>query len=148
MAASMSFYSFFQPAICTSAILSHTFDMSVQDSQTIQRPLDDSDNGPGMVIASAILGFVSTVIVLLRFLGKRLSRQPIGLDDYLCVAALIMQHVLLVSGCISVVEGGLGRDIRLVTAEDPNSVVTLYKVWDSLSIFPLERLLNGPNRSC
>lgn len=97
------------------------------DPSTIQPPLDYSDSGPGIVITVSILGFITSVVVVLRFWARRLTRQPFGLDDYLCLAALITQHVLMAGSCVSVVDGGVGRDMRITATEDPYSVVVLFQ---------------------
>lgn len=99
------------------------------DPSTIQPPLDYSDSGPGIVITVSILGFITSIVVVLRFWARRLTRQPFGLDDYLCLAALITQHVLMAGSCVSVVDGGVGRDMRITATEDPYSVVVLFQVW-------------------
>ncbi|RYP67342.1 hypothetical protein DL771_007286 [Monosporascus sp. 5C6A] len=73
--------------------------MSSVDPSTIQPPLDYSDSGPGIVISVNILAFIASIIVVLRFWARRLTRQPFGLDDYLCLAALITQHALMAGSC-------------------------------------------------
>ncbi|KAH9907260.1 hypothetical protein F4778DRAFT_777696 [Xylariomycetidae sp. FL2044] len=90
-------------------------------------PLDYYDNGPGMIISSCILAFLATAAVFARFWARRLTRFPVGLDDYLTAAALVIQHACLVCAVIDVLLGGLGRDMRLVVAQDPNSIVVLFK---------------------
>ncbi|KAK8041288.1 hypothetical protein PG994_014295 [Apiospora phragmitis] len=100
--------------------------MSTTDP-TIQPPLDFSNTGPDIVITSAVLGFVSTIIVALRFWSRRLVHQHFGLSDYLCLAALLFQHGLLASGSVMVKPGGLGRDFRITATEDPSSVIILFQ---------------------
>ncbi|KAK2600550.1 hypothetical protein N8I77_010077 [Diaporthe amygdali] len=86
-----------------------------------------SDSGPGLVISCSILGFISTVFVLLRFWARRLTRQSFGLDGWLCLAALLCHHAVLAAAGITVYKGGLGRDIRITSTQDPNSVVWLFQ---------------------
>jgi hypothetical protein len=90
-------------------------------------PVVYTNSGPGIVISSSILAFISTVFVTLRFLSRRLTRQHFGLDDWFCLAALLCYHALLAAAGVMVYPGGLGRDIRLVVAEDPNNVVKLFQ---------------------
>ncbi|RYP19387.1 hypothetical protein DL765_003360 [Monosporascus sp. GIB2] len=101
--------------------------MSSVDPSTIQPPLDYSDSGPGIVISVNILAFLASVIVVLRFWARRLPRLPFGLDDYLCLAALITHHVLMAGSCVGVLGGGIGRDMRITATEDPYSVVILFQ---------------------
>lgn len=91
-------------------------------------PLDYSDEGPGMIISCGILAFIATVLVVLRFWARRLTRSGLGLDDYLTLSALIAHHGLLGVSIAEVIIGGLGRDIRITSTEDPNSVTFLFKV--------------------
>ncbi|KAK8037711.1 hypothetical protein PG991_001057 [Apiospora marii] len=101
--------------------------MSATDPSTIQSPLDFSDKGPAIIASGAALGFVSTIIVALRFWSRRLIHQRFGLSDYLCLAALLFHHGVLASGSVMVKQGGLGRDFRVTSTEDPNSVTILYQ---------------------
>ncbi|KAI1316815.1 hypothetical protein F5Y16DRAFT_393058 [Xylariaceae sp. FL0255] len=82
------------------------------------------DTGSGIVIGSSIVGFVTTVIVGLRFWARSLTRQPLRTDDWLCLSALFFQHALLVAACVEAIYGGLGRNMALIA---PNSLVTFYK---------------------
>jgi len=84
-----------------------------------------------MTIGCSILAVLATACVALRFWSKRLARTSWQLDDYLALLALGFHHALFASSIVSMVGGGLGRDIRLVAAEDPNAIVILFKVWPS-----------------
>ncbi|KAF2970820.1 hypothetical protein GQX73_g2823 [Xylaria multiplex] len=88
-------------------------------------PLDYSNSGPGIVISGSVVGFITTVVVALRYWARRLTRQEFKLDDWLCVAALLFQHALMAASAVVAINGGLGRDVRLVLLENPNSVVVL-----------------------
>lgn len=98
--------------------------MASQDTS----PLVYSDSGPGIVISCSILAFISTAFVCLRFWARTLTRQKFGLDDWLCLAALLCQHALMAAAGIMVYQGGLGRDIRITSTEDPQSLVFLFQV--------------------
>ncbi|KAK7219842.1 hypothetical protein V2G26_007845 [Clonostachys chloroleuca] len=101
--------------------------MSAIDILAIQAPLDYSDSGPGAVIAFSILSFFTTTVVILRFLAKRLTRQTLGADDWLCLAALLIHHAFMIASCVGVVQGGMGRDVRITAVENPNSVVIFFQ---------------------
>ncbi|KAK7972308.1 hypothetical protein PG988_006442 [Apiospora saccharicola] len=101
--------------------------MSTTDPSTIQPPLDYSDKGPDIIISGAVLAFVSTVIVALRFWSRRLIHQRFGLSDYLCLAALLFHHGVIASGSVMAKQGGLGRDFRVTSTEDPGSITILYQ---------------------
>lgn len=106
--------------------------MSTPDP-SMQPPLDYSNGSPGIVISGSILGFITTIVVVLRFWSRSLIRQQFGWDDYLCLAALITHHVAMVASCVGAIHGGLGRDMRITAVEDPYSVVILFQ-----SIFAAE----------
>lgn len=108
--------------------------MAPTDSTTIQPPLDYSDDGPGLIIGSHFLGSLATIVVALRFWARRLTRQPVGADDYLCLAALITHHVVLTATRVCVQKGGIGRDMRITSTEDPESVVILFQVWSPATV--------------
>ncbi|TGJ86608.1 hypothetical protein E0Z10_g2177 [Xylaria hypoxylon] len=88
---------------------------------------DHSQVDIGTIITGSILGFFTTIIVILRFWARRLTRQRFGLDDYLCLAALLFHHVLLAASGVASVDGGLGRNMMVTAAEDPNSTVILFQ---------------------
>ncbi|KAI1424925.1 hypothetical protein F5Y12DRAFT_749849 [Xylaria sp. FL1777] len=96
-------------------------------SEATQPPLDYSNSGPGIVISGSIVGFLTTVVVALRFWARRLTRQQFGLDDWLCLAALLFQHAVMISSAVGAINGGLGRDMRLVLLTNPNSIVVLFQ---------------------
>ncbi|KAI0172252.1 hypothetical protein GGR52DRAFT_549624 [Hypoxylon sp. FL1284] len=93
----------------------------------VQPPLDYYNNGPGMLASCCILAFLATVATAARFWSRKLTGFPLGLDDWLALASLIIQHAFLVCSFVDCILGGLGRDQRLVLAEDPNSIVVLFK---------------------
>lgn len=91
-------------------------------------PLDYTDKGTGLVAPAIVLAFAATLVTMARFWARRLTRQSFGLDEWLCLAALIAQHVFLAACGVSVFQGGMGRDIRISAIEDPESLVVLSKV--------------------
>lgn len=90
-------------------------------------PLDYTDKGTGLVAPAIVLAFAATLVTMARFWARRLTRQSFGLDEWLCLAALIAQHVFLAACGVSVFQGGMGRDIRISAIEDPESLVVLSK---------------------
>jgi hypothetical protein len=117
---------FISPAVNLSSLL---YQPTVEKMASIDTsPLNYSNSGPTLIITCSMLAFITTIVFALRFWSRRLTRQPFGLDDYLCLAALIIQHGLLAAAGVMVVQGGLGRDIRITATEDPNSVVILFQV--------------------
>lgn len=92
-------------------------------------PLVYTNSGPGLVISCSILGFISTLFVVLRLWARRLTKQSVGLDGWLCLGSLLCHHAILAAAGIMVYEGGLGRDIRITATEDPTSTVHLFQVW-------------------
>ncbi|KAI1453772.1 hypothetical protein F4805DRAFT_478239 [Annulohypoxylon moriforme] len=101
--------------------------MSSANLSTIQPPLDYSNKAPGAVISLSILAFITTIVVALRFWSRRLIRQPFGLDSYLCLASLLMQHAVMAGGLVALVNGEGGRDMRIIVAENPDAVIVLFQ---------------------
>ncbi|KAH7303846.1 hypothetical protein B0I35DRAFT_484909 [Stachybotrys elegans] len=90
-------------------------------------PIDFFDDGPSMLAAFSVLIVISTIFVALRFWAKRLSGISWQTDDWLCLSSLVIHHGSMVSGYVQIIQGGLGRDIRLVVMEDQTSLVILFK---------------------
>ncbi|KAI0430124.1 hypothetical protein F5Y09DRAFT_308525 [Xylaria sp. FL1042] len=82
----------------------------------------------GIVISGSIVGFIATAVVALRFWARRLARQEFGLDDWLCLASLLFQHIVMASFAVGASNGGMGRDMRLVLAENPSPAPLLFQV--------------------
>lgn len=89
--------------------------------------IDYSDDGPGMLIGGYILTVIATVFVGFRIWARRLTHMALGPDDYLILAALVMEHGIMAASTVSIKIGGIGRDVNLV-AQDPEAIVILYKV--------------------
>lgn len=90
-------------------------------------PLDYSDDIAPMAASTWTLLGLATLAIILRFFSKRLLRAPWQVDDYLALLALIFHHGLFAASAVAVIRGGVGRDMRLVAAEDPNNIVVLLK---------------------
>ena len=100
-------------------------------------PIDYSDDGPGMIAVCSVFLVFATIFVGLRFWSKQLMRAKWTVDDWLILASLIIHHGFTAAGFTETLAGGLGRDIRLVAAENPYSLVILFKV-----------IINGGRYSC
>ncbi|KAI0163509.1 hypothetical protein BJ166DRAFT_295339 [Pestalotiopsis sp. NC0098] len=105
--------------------------MSTEDTS----PLDYSDDGPAILISCAVLGFVTTVVVGCRFWSRKLVGTQWGLDDWLTFASLLAHHAVVVACGFMVVKGGLGRDIRVIVAEEPEDITELYKALLAAEVF-------------
>jgi hypothetical protein len=110
------------------------------EMSSLSTPLDYSDGRLGIMISLCILATLATAAVVLRFWARKLRRLPLGLEDYFTLAALVMHHGLLISSGFLVVQGGLGRDIRLVETENPYAIVILFKVRPFATPEPTPRL--------
>ncbi|TRX99024.1 hypothetical protein FHL15_000366 [Xylaria flabelliformis] len=98
-------------------------------------PVDYSDEKVGIYVVTLLLAFAATLSVSLRFWARRLMRLPWGIDDYLALIALLIQHGAEAGTIVCVELGGLGRDVRLFTIRNPNATVYFYQ-----SIFAIEVL--------
>ncbi|KAI0166898.1 hypothetical protein GGR52DRAFT_556061 [Hypoxylon sp. FL1284] len=97
------------------------------DAVAKRTSIDHSGSGTAAVICLCIFAFISSLVVALRIWARRLTCQPYGLDTYLCLAALIMQHVLMTCSVVGIIHGGFGQDMRITSAKDPHSVVVLFQ---------------------
>jgi hypothetical protein len=98
--------------------------LSVDD----ESPSNSTDETPGLIGFAVTLSFVTTVVVAARVWARKLIKQPLLLDDWLCLAALVFQHGLLAACFMAVIQGGVGRDMRTAATQNPNSARILYQV--------------------
>ncbi|KAI1750013.1 hypothetical protein F4782DRAFT_264717 [Xylaria castorea] len=96
-------------------------------------PVDYSDEKVAIYVVIILLAFLATLSVALRFWARRLMRLAWGIDDYLALIALVIQHGAEAGTIVCVELGGLGRDTRLFTIGNPNATVYFYQ-----SIFAIE----------
>ncbi|KAI0202651.1 hypothetical protein F4808DRAFT_68624 [Astrocystis sublimbata] len=94
---------------------------------TTHPPLGITDSGLGIVISGSIVGFLATVTVALRLWARKLTRLPLGADDWLCIAALFFQHAVMIASSVAAVNGGLGRDMSVLALQYPDAVVVLFQ---------------------
>ncbi|KAI1330288.1 hypothetical protein F5Y16DRAFT_33994 [Xylariaceae sp. FL0255] len=94
---------------------------------TVSPPIDYYNNGPGIIASTAVLAVIATIVVVLRFWARKLTRTHLGLDDYLVLSALLVHYACTAGTYASVIGGGVGQDFRLVEMEGPDKIVILYK---------------------
>ncbi|KAF7957211.1 hypothetical protein EAE96_002801 [Botrytis aclada] len=68
-----------------------------------------------LVIVPAILLFMSTVVVILRFQSRRLNRSRAFIDDWLCALALILAYGGYVANLVMVLAGGSATPMKHLT---------------------------------
>lgn len=98
------------------------------DKQNENMTTAQSSKGLAIEVVEAILAFLATLCVILRVWARRLCKVPLGLDDYLVTFALLVHHACLSSALVGLISGGIGRDIRSVAKENPDTLVILFKV--------------------
>ena len=81
-----------------------------------------------IIVINIILAVISTITCAGRFWARKLTGVGWGLDDWLALASLVMNHAVCAITIEATVNGGLGRSIVVVMAEDPMQVVTFLKV--------------------
>lgn len=74
----------------------------------------DDNKKPNLIIASAICLSAAYIAVSLRFLSRRVARNPLGADDYTILVALFFTSIFVIMVLIGV-HYGLGRHLILVT---------------------------------
>lgn len=89
---------------------------------------NSSGSGPTIIVVNSVLAVIATLVVGLRFWSRRLTGARWGIDEYLVLASLLLQHGIYGLSNHAVLHGGLGRDINVVMAEDPGSMQVLLKV--------------------
>lgn len=83
-----------------------------------------------IIAINVILAAISTITCAGRFWARKLTGVGWGLDDWLALASLVVNHAFCAVTVEATVNGGLGRTILVVMAEDPAKLVTFLKVSD------------------
>ncbi|KAL4783572.1 hypothetical protein BJX76DRAFT_357839 [Aspergillus varians] len=106
--------------------------MSSQD-QTAPAPLSDRipHNQTAQISTMAVMAFISTVFVSLRFASRILNKTGVGRDDWTCMGALIISYGALT---MIVVAAVLGRAAHHITEDDAATLKTYSKVVTSHGI--------------
>lgn len=77
---------------------------------------------------SYFLTAFSTLMVVLRFWSRKLSRFGIGWDDWLILVTLLLLYFVLALSVVLVYEGGVGKPMAQALREQPMAPVTSLKV--------------------
>ncbi|KAF4442532.1 integral membrane [Fusarium acutatum] len=81
-----------------------------------------------LIIPHAALSIVATILVGLRlYTARRITKTKWCIDEYISIAALVANHILLIAEGIAV-HFGYGQDIAKVTAEYPGGITNFLKV--------------------
>ncbi|KDN71524.1 hypothetical protein CSUB01_12076 [Colletotrichum sublineola] len=86
-----------------------------------------SHTSSAIIAINVILGVIATFTCIGRFWARKLTRLGWGLDDWLALASLIVNHAFCVTTVVATVQGGLGRSIVDVMAEDPMELIIFLK---------------------
>ncbi|KAI1166563.1 hypothetical protein F5B18DRAFT_648628 [Nemania serpens] len=80
--------------------------------------------GQSVIIWASLFIVLCTFFVTLRFISIRISRRPIGLEDWLILPAWIIELGLCVNGICSVLYGGVGRHEAYVLKYQPHALTS------------------------
>ncbi|KAI7781605.1 hypothetical protein LA080_014503 [Diaporthe eres] len=80
-----------------------------------------------IIAINVILAVISTITCAGRFWARKLTGVGWGLDDWLALASLVVNHAFCAVTIEATVNGGLGRSMVVVMAEDPMQLVTFLK---------------------
>ncbi|KAL8761467.1 MAG: hypothetical protein Q9184_002424 [Pyrenodesmia sp. 2 TL-2023] len=92
---------------CETADQNQGFEVAQELCRKTIPSLNDS-KGTEIVVIVAVMTVVSTVAVILRLIGRKISAAPYGADDALIIAALILTYGLNVNEIVAV-HYGFGR---------------------------------------
>ncbi|KAF2234916.1 hypothetical protein EV356DRAFT_501194 [Viridothelium virens] len=81
---------------------------------------------PGLLFANVFTFSFALIIVILRFVSRRLSHLPFWWDDYLMLPALVAAAVLFFTDTVYMVNNGLGRHIYV--APDPPTAAVRWAI--------------------
>ncbi|TDZ21564.1 Satratoxin biosynthesis SC1 cluster protein 4 [Colletotrichum orbiculare MAFF 240422] len=90
-------------------------------------PDTSGDTDVAIIIINVVLAVIATVTCGGRFWARKLTGMNWGLDDWLALASLVVNHAFCAITIQATIYGGLGRSIVVVMAEDPLQVVTFLK---------------------
>lgn len=99
-------------------------------STTTTRTESADHTDTAIIAINVILAVISTITCAGRFWARKLTGVGWGLDDWLALASLVVNHAFCAVTIEATVSGGLGRSIVVVMAEDPLQLVTFLKVSD------------------
>lgn len=92
-----------------------------------------SNNSGYLLVPTIALTILAILFVALRFWARRLRNIAPGADDYLALAALVLQCGITVIAICAVVYGGVGQDVDIVLENNATGLQTMLKVSTSAS---------------
>lgn len=81
-----------------------------------------------IIVINVVLAVIATITCIGRFWARKLTGLGWGIDDWLALVSLIINHAFCATTIEATVNGGLGRSIVDVMAEDPTKLITFLKV--------------------
>lgn len=97
-------------------------------STTTSTSSNEPHTDTAIIAINVILAVIATITCIGRFWARKLTGLGWGLDDWLALVSLIINHAFCATTIEATVHGGLGRSIVDVMAEDPNQLITFLKV--------------------
>lgn len=101
-----------------------------------------SNNSAYLLVPTIVLTVLAAFFVTLRFWARRLRNIPPGLDDYLALAALVLQCGVTVIAICAVVYGGVGQDVEIVMKKNVDGLQIMLKA----SLFTSNQRLWNPKK--
>ncbi|KAI3551467.1 hypothetical protein CABS01_15019 [Colletotrichum abscissum] len=96
-------------------------------STTTSTSSDDPHTDTAIIAINVVLAVIATITCIGRFWARKLTGLGWGLDDWLALVSLTINHAFCATTIEATVHGGLGRSIVDVMAEDPNQLITFLK---------------------
>lgn len=92
-----------------------------------------SNNSGYLLVPTIALTILAILFAALRFWARRLRRIAPGADDYLALAALVLQCGITLIAICAVVYGGVGQDVDIVLENNATGLQTMLKVGTATS---------------
>lgn len=91
------------------------------------------NNSGYLLLPTLALTVLAILFVALRFWARRLRNFAPGADDYLALAALVLQCGITVIAICAVVYGGVGQNVDTALKNNATGIQTMFKVSTSAS---------------
>ncbi|KAK1987631.1 hypothetical protein LZ30DRAFT_701494 [Colletotrichum cereale] len=88
---------------------------------------DEPHTANAIIAINVILAVIATFTCIGRFWARKLTGLGWGLDDWLALASLVVNHAFCATTIVATIHGGLGRSIVEVMAEDPMKLIIFLK---------------------
>lgn len=102
--------------------------MASTTTTTTTAPESGDHTDTAIIAINIILAVISTITCAGRFWARKLTGVGWGIDDWLALASLVVNHAFCAVTVEATLNGGLGRSIVVVMAEEPMQLVTFLKV--------------------